>query len=209
MQRSILCSVVVALSVAALSAQAPAGWKMRVDRSTQASDPDGTGTIRFVAMGKGFHATNPQAATYFNPSNTASGNYSLKASFTLVKPSGHTNFYGLMFGGADLEGTAQTYLYFLVSQDGSFLVRHRVGDATRDVQGRTTHAAVQKPDATGKSINALEVRVQADKVDYIVNGTTVHSTSKSGMTAKTDGLYGLRVNHQLEVHIDGLTVTKL
>jgi hypothetical protein len=41
-----------------------------------------------------------------------------------------------------------------------------------------------------------------------VNGTVVHSTPKSGPTAKTDGIYGIRINHLLEVQIDGLTVTK-
>ena len=67
---------------------------------------------------------------------------------------------------------------------------------------------MKKPDASGKSTNALEVRVTADKIDYLVNGTTVHSTPKTGLTAKTDGIYGIRVNHQLDVHIDGFAVTK-
>lgn len=209
MKRVILSALATALAVSTLSAQAPAGWKMRVDKSASASDPDGSGAIKFEAMGKGLHATNPQAATYFNAANTASGNYSVKGTFTLVKPSGHTNYYGLVFGGAELEGAGQNYLYFVVGQDGTFLVKHRAGDATHDVQAKTPHAAVAKPDATGKSVNALEVRVQAAKIDYVINGQVVHSTPKSGMTAKTDGLYGLRVNHQLEVHVDGLSVTKL
>ena len=45
------------------------------------------------------------------------------------------------------------------------------------------------------------MRVGADKIDYVINGTVVTSTPKSGMTAKTDGVYGIRVNHALEVHI--------
>lgn len=209
MKRCGLTLLVGVLSVVSLSAQGAPGWKMRADRSTSAADPDGSGPIKFEAMGNGFHATNPQAATYFKPGTTATGNYSLKADFTLLKPSGHTNYYGLMFGGADLESASQNYLYFLIGQDGTFLVKHRAGDATHDVQPRTPHASIKKPDASGKSTNTLEVRVHADKVEYLVNNTVVHSTSKGGMTAKTDGLCGLRVNHQLEVHIDGLTVSKL
>ena len=58
------------------------------------------------------------------------------------------------------------------------------------------------------SVNDLEVRVQANKIDYVVNGTVVHSTPKTGMTAKTDGLVGIRVNHMLEVHIDNFAVVK-
>jgi len=53
------------------------------------------------------------------------------------------------------------------------------------------------------------VRVEPDKIEYVVNGTTVHTTPKTGPTAKTDGIYGLRVNHLLEVHVDGLAVSKL
>jgi hypothetical protein len=50
--------------------------------------------------------------------------------------------------------------------------------------------------------------VTPDKIDYVVNGTVVHSTPKTGPTAKTDGVYGIRVNHLLEVQVDGLAVSK-
>src|SRR5207249_6547869 len=99
MKRHIAVILMLA-ATAALSAQAPKGWKVRVDRSTSASDPDAAGSISFVPMGAGFHATNPQAAVYWNPANTASGTYTLKGTFTLMKPSGHTNYYGLVFGGS-------------------------------------------------------------------------------------------------------------
>jgi len=184
----------------------PAGWKMRVDRSTNAQDPDAAGTIKFVTMGTGFHATNPQAAVYWNPTNTATGNYTLKGTFTLMKPSGHTNYYGIVFGGSGLEGAAQSYTYFLVAQDGTFLVKKRDGEATSDVIKKTPSDVVKKPGADGKSTNALEVRVGADKIDYVVNGTVVTSSPKAG--TKTDGTYGIRVNHLLEVHVDGFGAKK-
>jgi hypothetical protein len=196
-------------TAAPLLAQAPAGWKVRADRSTNATDPDAAGAIKFVTMGSGFHATNPQAAVYWNPANTGSGNYSLKGTFTLVKPSGHTNYYGLVFGGSDLGGPAQSYIYFMVAQDGTWLVKHRTGEASTEDVARASSTAVKKPDASGKSTNALEVRVLSDKIEYLVNGTTVHTTPKTGLTAKTDGAAGIRVNHQLEVHVDGFSVNKL
>jgi len=191
-----------------LIAQAPKGWKVRADRSTSASDPDAAGTIKFVTMGSGFHATNPQAAVYWNPANTITGAYTLKGTFTLVKPSDHTNYYGLIFGGRDLDNAKQNYTYFLVAQDGTWLVKQRNGDAaTENVLPKTANAAVKKPDASGKSVNALEVRVAADKIDYVVNGTVVGSSTK-GQVPTTDGIYGLRVNHALEVHIDGVAADK-
>ena len=199
----------LALSIMApLVAQAPKGWRMRVDRSTEASDPDAAGDIKFVTQGSGFHATNPQAAVYWNPSNTASGAYTLKGTFTLMKPSGHTNYYGLIFGGSGLEGADQKYLYFLVAQNGTWLIKSRDGASTANVVGRTPNDAVKKPDDTGKSTNALEVRVGAGKVDFVVNGTVVNSSPKTGALAKTDGIYGIRVNHLLEVQIDNFGVSK-
>ena len=207
MKRSLSIAFAASMLLAvSLMAQAPKGWMVRADRSTSASDPDGAGAIKFVTMGTGFHATNPQAAVYWNPANTATSNYTVKGTFTLVKPSGHTNYYGLVFGGADLDGAKQSYTYFLVAQDGTWLVKHRNGEAATDVLPKAPNDAVKKPGADGKSTNALEVRVGADKIDYVVNGTVVGSSPKSA--AKTDGIYGIRVNHLLEVHIDGLAATK-
>ena len=67
----------------------------------------------------------------------------------------------------------------------------------------------ESPTRRAPSTNALEVRVAADKIDYVVNGTVVHSTPKTGATAKTDGLYGFRSNHRLEVMVDGLAVRQV
>jgi hypothetical protein len=208
MKRYVCAAVIALLAATSLVAQAPKGWRVRVDRSTSASDPDATGNIKFVTMGTGFHATNPQAAVYWSPANTAAGTYTLKGTFTLMKPSDHTNYYGLVFGGSDLEGPNQNYLYFVVAQDGTWLVKRREGNASTQNVATSAAAAVKKPDASGKSTNALEVRVTPKGTEYLVNGTTVHTEARTGPAAKTDGLFGIRVNHQLEVHIDGFGVSK-
>jgi hypothetical protein len=196
-------------AAAVLVAQAPQGWKLRVDRSTMASDPDPAGTIKFTATPTGFHAVTPQAAVFWHPNNVATGPFKLKGTFTLVKPSSHTNYYGLVFGGSGLDGPMQNYLYFVVGQDGTWLIKRRNGDAaTENIVTKTPNPAVAKPDAAGQSVNVLEVNVAADKVDYLVNGTVVHSMPKSALPAGTDGLYGIRSNHALEVKVDGLAVSK-
>jgi hypothetical protein len=209
MKRRMSGAVLVLLAAAAISAQeAPKGWKLRVDRSTSASDPDSSGSIKFSAAGSSFHATTPQAAVFWNPANTASGAYSLKGTFTLVRPSNHVNYYGLVFGGSGLEGAQQSYVYFTVAQNGSWLIKRRDGDGSPRTIAQMTSDAVKKPDSSGQSVNALEVRVAADKVDCVVNGTVVYTAPRSTLAANTDGIYGFRVNHQLEVRVDGLTVTK-
>jgi hypothetical protein len=209
MKRHVHVAVLALAAIAPLAAQAPKGWKVRPDRSTSASDPDAAGEIKFVTEGSGFHATDPQAAVFWNPANTATGTYTLKGTFTLMKPSGHVNYYGLVFGGSGLEGPQQNYLYFVVAQNGTWLIKRRDGDAsTSTVAPKTASDAVKKPDASGKSTNALEVRVGSDKIDFVVNGQVVHSEPKTGAIAKTDGIYGIRVNHLLEVQVDGLGVSK-
>ena len=208
MKRYVAIAVLTLVAVSTLAAQTPKGWKVRADRSTTAADPDAAGAIKFMAMGSGFHAITPQAAVFWTPANTVTGNYTLKGTFTQLKPSSHTNYFGLVFGGQNLENSGQNYLYFTVAQDGTWLIKHREGDVNTQNVGRGSNAAVKQLDPTGKSVNALDVRVMADKIDYVVNGTVVHSTPKTGQTAKTDGIYGMRVNHALEVSVDGLSVTK-
>src|SRR6267378_8642166 len=100
MRRYVSAAMFALIAVIPLIAQSPQGWKVRVDRSMSASDPDAAGAIKFVTMGTGFHATNPQAAVYWNPANTATGNYTLKGTFKLVKTQGHGEYYGLIFGGS-------------------------------------------------------------------------------------------------------------
>jgi hypothetical protein len=140
------------LAIIHLTAQAPPGWMVRADNSPSASDPDAPGDIKFVARGAGFRATNPRAAVFWNPANTIAGDYSLQGTFTLLEPSNHTNYYGLVFGGSHLDGPAQQYVYFLVAQDGTWLVKRRDGDeTTQTVLPKTASSAVNKPDASGRS----------------------------------------------------------
>jgi hypothetical protein len=194
--------------VAPLVAQSPAGWQVRIDRSKSATDPDNTPNLKFAAMGKGFHIVGGPAGTFWNPSNVGSGNFTAKATFNLMTPSNHTNYYGLVFGGQELAGGAQSYVYFLVAQDGTYLVKHRNGEATQDLKPGTPHDAIRKPDAKGQSTNVLEVRVAPNNISYVVNGTVVHTTPKTGLTAKTDGIVGVRVNHVLNVHVEGFEIQK-
>ena len=209
LSRILLLAFAVALAVPAF-AQAPEGLKVRVDRSTNAQDPDDTPELKVMAMGKGFHVVGGPAGTFWDPKNTASGNYTVRATFNLMEPSNHTNYYGIIIGGTDLEGPNQSYTYFIVAQNGQFQIRTRTGDKVESVhpagRGGSAHTAVQQPGGNKQSTNVLEVRVAGDTVSYVVNNQVVHTTPRSAV--KTDGIAGVRVNHMLNVHVDGFTVTK-
>lgn len=199
----------LALLIAAPLAAQMDGMQMRVDRSTNAADPDNVPEVTLAQMGSGFQVTTGPAAVVWNPANTATGAYNLSATFTLQAPSPHNNYYGLFYGGGALEGERQNYMYFLIGQNGSYIVKHRAGNETvHDVQGRTPSEAVRQPDSTGKSVNQLEVRVGADQTEFLINGTIVFTAPKQGMAGRTDGIYGVRINHQMPgVLVEGLRVT--
>ena len=209
MIRRISATAFLLLLAGPLAAQTlPPGVRLREDYSASAADPDDVLEVMIVITNRGFQVNTGPAAVVWNPFSTAAtGTYNLKGTFTLLGPSDHVNFYGLVFGGRELERAGQSYLSFLVAQNGTFLIRRRAGDATtHDVLGPTPHAAVVQPDATGMSINALEVRVGADQIAYFVNGTQVRTTPKTEMTDSTDGIWGVRIDHRLPgVLVEGLS----
>ena len=47
-----------------------------------------------------------------------------------------------------------------------------------------------------------------DQVDFVVNRTVVHSAPRTGLLAETDGIGGIRINHQLEVMVDNFSLTE-
>lgn len=208
LQRVLTIALMSSVLVAPLAAQRLDTLKVRVDRSTNAQDPDDTPELKTVAMGKGVRVTGGPAGTFWNAADMATGNYTVKATFNLQQPSNHTNYYGLTFGGSNLDGPKQTYVYFVIAQNGTWQLRHRAGEQAMNVAPRGTHAAIAQPDASGKSTNTLEVRVAGDTISYVVNNQVVHTTPKSGMTAVTDGIAGFRVNHMMDVQVEGFQVTK-
>jgi hypothetical protein len=179
----------------------PDGWTVRADRG----DPSGA---KVEAMGKGLHVTTGPAVILYRADTDGTGPFHTLATFTQTKPSAHPEGYGLFVGGKNLEdGAAQRYIYFLVRQDGSYLIKRRDGEKTSDVsKGWVQHAAVKKPDAKGAATNLLEVDNKRDpsRIGFLVNGQQVFATDAKGMAL--DGIVGIRTNHNLDLHIEGFDV---
>jgi hypothetical protein len=217
-----------------LAAQAPADLRMRVDASTDASDPDDNPEVKVMQMGNQLHVTTGPAVVLWKDADRATGTYTLRGTFTMMQPSGHRNFYGLVFGGNDLNGSNQRYTYFTIAQTGEYLIKTREGNAVEGtprgleaptVKAATMHPAIVKPDASGRAVNTLEVRVGASQIEYVVNGQVVHTTPKTNVTVtlaaprgqtaptkpvtlSTDGNWGVRINHVLPmIVVENLGVT--
>jgi hypothetical protein len=185
------------------------GW---VGRTDQSSKPI-TGA-KFWEMGGAFHVTSGPAAIYWNPANVAKGNYSVKATFTQTKAPTHPEAYGLFMGGSNLAADNQNYLYCIVRGDGKYMVKHRAGAETHTLADWADNAAVKKQDEAGKATNEIAVWASKDKLGCSVNGTEVFSMARAdasgpGKLAETGDIYGIRVNHNLDVHIAGFTMTKM
>jgi hypothetical protein len=209
MRRRALLIALVAASAVPIAAQVQPGWRVRIDGSPSASAPDANPNLTFAATGKGFHVTGGPGAIIWDPAHTVKGVYSVKATFTLMKPSEKVTHYGLVFGATDIAGAAPTYVYFTIAQDGTFQIRHRAGDEVHEMD-KSLHVAVRRPDASGKSTNTLEVQVAPTAVSYLVNGAVVDATpTRAGTgayTEKTDGIVGVRIDDHIDVQVDGFEV---
>ncbi len=180
----------------------PAGWMGRTDSPTQKISD-----ARFVTMGTGFHITSGPAAIYWSDKYKAKGPFTATATFQQTKNPSHPEAYGILFQGAKLNAPEQSYVYFLVRGDGKFLVNHRAGADVHKVLDWTESAAVHKADAKGVATNTLGVdATRADSIRLLVNGVQVHALPGAHV-GSTDGLVGLRVNHNLDVHISDVSVT--
>jgi hypothetical protein len=209
MLRRALLVALIAMLAAPIAAQVQGGWKVRMDGSQSAAAPDANPNLTFAAMGKGFHVTGGPGAIIWDPAHAVKGVYSVRATFTLMKPSDKVTHYGLVFGGTGIEGATPTYVYFTIAQDGTFEIRHRAGAEVHEMD-KSLHVAIRKPDASGKSTNTLEVQVAPTAVSYVINGAVVSATpTRAGTgsyTEKTDGIVGVRIDDQVDVQVDGFEV---
>lgn len=188
----------------------PAGWMVRFDPSRPGRPAATIAEVNFRTMGGGLHHTSGPAGVFYR-SEPVSGQYTVTATFAQSKSMQH-EAYGLVIGGRDMQTPNQNYLYFIIHpQDGKFLINHRASDARPvSVVPYTVNAAIRK-DApeTGAATNTLAIHVAADTVHFIVNGTVVQGLAKSQLNgASTDGLVGMRLNHNLDLHITDWSVKK-
>ena len=177
----------------------PAGWQVRLDNGS--TQPTG---IQFMTMGTGFHVMSGPAAIFYKSDMTKSGSYQVQATFQQMEPAAHPEAYGLIIGGSNLQAETQKYTYFLIRQDGQYLIKRRDGAATPTITNWTAHSSIKKTEGATKGTNTLAIAVAPDKVRFLINGAEVGSAAASQVD--TNGIVGLRINHNLNVHVDQFSV---
>lgn len=178
----------------------PDGWHARLDKADASLS-----AVQFTRAGDDLHVKVGPAAIYYDPTNTMEGSYRTSATFVQAEPSRHPEGYGLFVGGQNLEGENQDYLYFLVRQDGSYLIKHRAGSETHVIEDWTEHTAVAQPGTGGAATNTLSVEAGPRRVRFLINGEEVASYADVPMM-NTTGIAGLRVNHNLDLRIENFEV---
>lgn len=181
----------------------PDGWQLRLDRANA-----NAAAIKFSTMAPGWHVTAGPSAIYWNPKSAATGPHEVRASIVQMKPLEHLEAYGVFFGGSNLTTDDQRYTYFLVRQDGKYTIRHRAGKDVHTVVDWTASPAVKVPEGQGSATNALTVRVAQDTVTFLVNDQTVNALPRTAMAGDVEGQAGLRINHNLDMHVTKLEVVK-
>jgi len=187
------------------------GWQGKADGSGQVSE------AKLSEEGKDLHVVTGPAITYWNPANKATGNYTVKATFTEPKYmnlNNHPHPYGIVIAGNDLGTDQQSYLYCAPYGDGKFIVRG-FGPAAFQMNGRgEPNEAVHK--AAGKDqpvTQEVAMSVKGNTVECAINGKTVWTSDKAalvtaGKLKSTDGVYGIRFAHNTDATVSGLTMTK-
>lgn len=206
MVATLLSTMLLALLVgqAGDGAKRPEGWHTRTDAGAEA------GAVSFVDMPPGWHITTGPAVILYDPARTATGNYRVRSESFLFDPGTRREGYGLLLGGRDLDAAGQRYTYFLIRRSGEFLVKRRAGEALTTVRDWTPHAAIVQYDARGASQtakNELGIDVTGADVVFLVNDREVARVPRAEVD--TEGIVGLRVNHQLNLHVSTLEVTPL
>ena len=183
----------------------PAGWHAHLDRADAS-----LANVRFVPMGPGFHVVTGPAVILWNDANTASGEFTAHGTFGQATAPAHPEAYGLFIAGSGLDGQSPDYMYFLVRGDGKYMVRHRAANGDlHTIVDWTESPAVNKANAAGQATNTLAVEGGPWGVRYKINGTQVAQWLKADVPyLKADGQVGLRVNHNLSVHVSDFGVDR-
>jgi len=194
-----------------------AGWQGKIDPN-EAKRGGKLEGAKLEKVGSDLRVTTGPAVAYWNPSNVAKGNYTVKATFTEEKFMGlnnHPHPYGLFIGGNAMGTDKQSYLYCTAYGDGRFIVRGFSGDSTFQLNGRgEPNAAIHKASGVGASVTQeIALSVKGDKIECAINGQTVGTYDKSAVVGpnkltSTDGVYGIRFGHNTDAVVKGLALTK-
>ena len=179
----------------------PSGYTALTDNgSAQPTD------IRYVTTGGGWEITTGPAHIIYAAKDTASGGYAVSTGFDQVEAPRHPEAYGIFVGGQNLDGENRSYTYFIVRGTGEFAIKTRNGSQVSNVVDWKANPALGKQDSTGRATYRLKIHTTADSVHFLVDDKLVHAASLKPV--RTNGIAGLRINHNLHVRTSPLVIER-
>ena len=192
------------------------GWTGQVDAGAEKAGQTVNDT-KLTQTGKTLQVTTGPAASFWNPADKASGNYTVSATFNEAKYmnlNSHPHPYGIFIAGNGLGTPEHSELYCAAYGNGNFIVRG-FGPESFQMNGHgEANAAVHKAAGPGEPVSqTIALSVKGDKVECAINGTVVASYAKAdvvtdGKLKTTDGIYGVRFSHNTEGTVTDLKMTK-
>lgn len=193
------------------------GWTGQIDANEQKAGLT-LNSAKFAMEGGTIKVTTGPAVTYWNSSNKAAGDYTVKATFLEPKymnVNTHPHPYGIVVAGNDMGTPEQSELYCAAYGNGNFIVRG-FGPAAFNMNGGrgAANAAVHKAAGVGEPVSQeIAISVKGGRAECLINGTVVAGYDKAelvtaGKLKSLDGTYGLRFAHNTEVQVTGFTMTK-
>jgi hypothetical protein len=161
----------------------------------------------YTASGTDWEVKTGPAHIVYAPKDSASGVYAVSSTIEQLEKPAHPEAYGIFFGGTHLDDrAAEQYGYFIVRGTGEYLIKTREGDKTTTVVPWTASDNVPKEDSTGKASYDIKVHFAPDTAHFMVNGKLVAAVPKSKVPS--EGIAGLRINHNLHLDVQPVTISK-
>lgn len=191
------------------------GWTGKIDAQSIGQGRT-VNDARLAQEGAALHLSTGPAGSWWNPANKASGDYTVKATFSEPKFmafNSHPHSYGIFIGGNNMGTDQQTLVYCVAYGDGRALVRG-FGPAVFTLLRPTANAAVHKASGTGEPVSQdIAWTVKGGRAECSINGTVVAGYDKAdlvtaGKLTSTDGVYGIRATHNVEAVVTGFSLVK-
>jgi hypothetical protein len=198
--------VIGTIDLTAQQFPAPPGWKWVTAKEAKLVDTldPAEGSWLFGTMAPGWHITTRPAVILFEPRYATRGRFTVESEIFLFPGTSAAGF-GLFVGGADLEGKPR-YSAFLIRRDGSVAIEWvDAGRSTLLVNWTKASGVLPGSDAGEPAKNVLRVDGEADVVRFSVNGSAVAEVPRT--SANVDGIVGLKVGDNLNLHVTNLDVT--
>ena len=225
MRASLMIGAVLALTGTALLAQFDPdkvipgggiflqGWTGKVDPSSarQGRKLEDAKLALDGTAGNVYRATTGPATTFWNPANVAKGDYTIKASFLepkFMELNNHPHSYGIFIGGNDMGTDKMSLVYCAAYGDGTAFVRG-FGPAVFNMLRAQAFPSVGKAAGVGQPVKQdIAWTVKGGKAECSINGAVIASYTSdqlvaAGKLTSLDGVYGLRLTHNVDTIITG------